>query len=71
MDHANSDPVQRHYLGRNIDRDLWALLRGLVPQYALTTQASSIGYSISKRRPIDLTTEQGASINTYPQIRQL
>jgi hypothetical protein len=71
MDHANSDPLQKHYLGRNIDRDLWAVLRGLTPQHALTTQASSIGHSISKRRPIDLTTEQTASINTHPQIRQL
>ena len=71
MDHANSDPLQKHYLGRNIDRDLWALLRGLTPQHALTTQAASIGHSISKRRPIDLTTEQTASINTHPQIRRL
>jgi hypothetical protein len=34
-------------------------------------QAASIGHSVSKRRPIDLTTEQAASINTHPQIRQL
>jgi hypothetical protein len=71
LDHANSDPLQKHYLGRNIDRDLWAILRGHRPQHALTKQASSIGHSISKRRPIDLTTEQTASINTHPRIRQL
>lgn len=71
MDHANSDPLQRHYLGRNIDRDLWALLRGLTPQHALTTQAASIGHSASKRRPIDLTTEQAASVNAHPRIRKL
>ena len=71
MDHANSDPLQRHYLGRNIDRDLWALLRGLAPQHALTTQAASISHSASKRRPIDLTAEQAASVNTHPQIRLL
>jgi hypothetical protein len=71
MDHANSDPLQKHYLGHNIDRDLWALLRGLQPQHALTKQACSIGYSISKRRPIGLTGEQSASVNTHPSIRAL
>ena len=65
MDHANSDPLQRHYLGRNIDRDLWALLWGLAPQHALTVHAASIGHSVSKRQPIDLTTEQAEFINTH------
>lgn len=43
----------------------------LTPQHTLTTQAASIGHSVSKRRPIDLTTEQAASINTDPRIRRL
>jgi hypothetical protein len=71
MDHANSNPFQEHYLGRGVDNHLLGVIRGLVPQHALTKQAASIGHSISKRRPIDLTTEQTASINTHPRIKQL
>jgi hypothetical protein len=34
-------------------------------------QACSVGHSISKRRPTDLTPEQAASVNTDPIIRRL
>ncbi|KAK1840387.1 C2H2 finger domain-containing protein [Colletotrichum chrysophilum] len=71
MGHGNSDPFQRHYLGRNISADLWGILRGQKPQQALLKQACSIGHSISKRRPIDLTPEQSASVATHPTIRTL
>jgi hypothetical protein len=71
MDHASSVPVQRHYLGREIDKDLWSILRGIKSQHALVKQSCSIGHSISKRRPIDLTPEQSASVNTHPLIRSL
>jgi hypothetical protein len=34
-------------------------------------QSCSIGHSISKRRPIDLTPEQSASVATHPTIKHL
>lgn len=71
MGHGNSDPFQRHYLGRNISADLWGILRGQKPQQALLKQSCSIGHSISQRRPIDLTAEQSASVLTHPTIRSL
>ncbi|KAK7219040.1 hypothetical protein V2G26_007043 [Clonostachys chloroleuca] len=71
LDHANSVPFQRHYLGREVNADTWAILRGQKPQQALIKQACSVGHSISKRRPTDLTAEQTASINTHPLIRKL
>ncbi|KAJ5015542.1 hypothetical protein K4K57_012998 [Colletotrichum sp. SAR 10_99] len=71
MGHANSDPFRKHYLGRHVRVDLWGILRGQKPQQALVKQACSIGHSISKRRPIDLTAAQVASISTHPLIRRL
>ncbi|KAJ0358359.1 hypothetical protein COL26b_014499 [Colletotrichum chrysophilum] len=71
MGHGSSDPFQRHYLGRNISADLWGILRGQRPQQALMKQSCSIGHSISKRRPIDLTPDQSASIAMHPTIREL
>ncbi|KAH0419558.1 hypothetical protein CcaCcLH18_14355 [Colletotrichum camelliae] len=71
MGHGSSDPFQRHYLGRNISADLWGILRGQRPQQALMKQSCSIGHSISKRRPIDLTPDQSASVTTHPTIREL
>ncbi|KAK3332197.1 hypothetical protein B0T19DRAFT_397983 [Cercophora scortea] len=41
LDHANSNPFQRHYLGCQFAVDSYALIRAL----------EFIGYSISKRRP--------------------
>ncbi|KND85610.1 hypothetical protein TOPH_09291, partial [Tolypocladium ophioglossoides CBS 100239] len=61
LDHANSNPFQKHYLGREVCADTWAILRGQKPQQALIRQACSTGHSISKRRPTDLTPEQAAS----------
>lgn len=63
LDHANSNPFQRHYLGRQIAADPYALIRGLEPQNALVQKSCSIGHSISKRRPVNLTPEQAASVN--------
>jgi len=71
LDHANSNPFQRHYLGRQIAVDPYALIRGLEPQNALVEKSCSIGHSISKRRPVDLTTEQAASVNSHPGIKKL
>ena len=71
LGHANSGPFQRHYLGRQVAADTWAILRGQKPQKALMKQACSVGHSISKRRPTDLTPEQAASVNTDPIIRRL
>ncbi|KAM4061566.1 hypothetical protein HRG_013220 [Hirsutella rhossiliensis] len=56
LDHANSNPFQKHYLGR---------------EQALIRQACSVGHSISKRRPTDLTAEQIASVSTDPIIKRL
>ncbi|KAH8799040.1 hypothetical protein F5884DRAFT_863685 [Xylogone sp. PMI_703] len=71
MDYANSVPLQRHYLGRDIDKDLFSILKGTKPQHALVKQTCSVSHSISKRRPVDLTPEQSASVNTHPLIRRL
>ncbi|KAK2762534.1 C2H2 finger domain-containing protein [Colletotrichum kahawae] len=71
LGHGNSDPFQRHYLGRNISADLWGVLRGQKPQQALMKQSCSIGHSISERRPTGLTAEQSALVATYPTIREL
>ncbi|KAI3532108.1 C2H2 finger domain-containing protein [Colletotrichum abscissum] len=71
LGHGNSDPFQRHYLGRNISADLWGVLRGQKPQQALIKQSCSIGHSISERRPTGLTSEQSASVVTHPTIRDL
>ncbi|KAI1314729.1 hypothetical protein F5Y16DRAFT_237375, partial [Xylariaceae sp. FL0255] len=71
MDHANSVPVRRHYLGREIDRDIGSIVRGSRSQHALVKQSCSVGHSMSKRRPVDLTPEQSASINTHPLVRRL
>ncbi|KAK1658505.1 C2H2 finger domain-containing protein [Colletotrichum godetiae] len=71
LGHASSEPFRHHYLGREIGADLWGILRGQKPQQALIKQSGSIGHSISKRRPTDLTQEQSASIATHPTIRRL
>ncbi|KAK2035837.1 C2H2 finger domain-containing protein [Colletotrichum somersetense] len=71
MGHASSEPFRHHYLGREIGADLWGILRGQRPQQAMIKQSGSIGHSISKRRPTDLTQEQSASIATHPTIRRL
>ncbi|KAI1839538.1 hypothetical protein JX266_014251 [Neoarthrinium moseri] len=71
LGHANSDPFQKHYLGREVCADVWAVVRGEKQQQALLKQACSVGHSISKRRPVDLTPEQAASVNTHPWIRKL
>ncbi|KAK4196095.1 hypothetical protein QBC40DRAFT_268722 [Triangularia verruculosa] len=57
LDHANSTPFQRHYLGRQIVGDPYAIIRGLKPQDTLVQASCSIGHSISKRRPVDLTAD--------------
>ncbi|KAE9566472.1 hypothetical protein CGMCC3_g17382 [Colletotrichum fructicola] len=71
MGHSNSDPFQKHYLGRNISADLWGIIRGQKPQQALMKQSCSIGHSISKRRPIDLTPEQSDSVAKHPDVLRL
>ncbi|KAK1973628.1 C2H2 finger domain-containing protein [Colletotrichum cereale] len=71
LGHASSHPFRHHYLGREIGADLRGILRGQNPQQALIKQSGSIGHSIRKRRPTDLTQEQSASIATHPTIRRL
>ncbi|KAK7927845.1 hypothetical protein PG985_004843 [Apiospora marii] len=71
MDHTNSVPVRRHYLGREINRDIGSIVRGTRPQHALVKQTCSVGHSMSRRRPVDLTTEQSASVATHPRIQSL
>lgn len=68
MGHATSTPFRQHYLGREIGVDLWGILRGQSPQQALLKQSGSIGHSISRRRPTDLTPGQSASVLTHPTI---
>lgn len=71
LDHANSVPFQKHYLGRIVRADPWAIIRRGKPQQALIDQACSIGHSVSKRRPTGLTAEQAASVATEPSVRRL
>ncbi|KAH9903876.1 C2H2 finger domain protein [Xylariomycetidae sp. FL2044] len=71
LDHANSTPFQKHYLGRAVCADLWGILRGQKPQQALLKQSCSIGHSMSKRRPVDLTPEQATSVNNDPNVKRL
>ncbi|KAF7557219.1 hypothetical protein G7046_g6080 [Stylonectria norvegica] len=71
IDHTNSYPFQKHYLGRDISADLWGILCGQTPQKALLKQARGIGHSISKRRPIYPTEEQMTSISTDPCVMGL
>ncbi len=71
LGHANSVPFQRHYLAREICADTFAIVLGEAPQQALITQSCSIAHSISKRRPIRLTPEQVASIDTDPRITDM
>ncbi|KAK3687910.1 C2H2 finger domain protein [Podospora appendiculata] len=71
LDHANSVPFQKHYLGCRICADPWGILRGQEPQQALIKQSCGIGHSISKRRPVDLTPEQARSVNNHPEIIRL
>src|SRR4051812_7164547 len=71
LDHANSNPFQRHYLGRQLAVDPYALIRRLEPQNALVQKSCSIGHSISKRRPVNLTIDQAASVNSHPGIKKL
>ncbi|CAJ2508763.1 Uu.00g137890.m01.CDS01 [Anthostomella pinea] len=71
LDHANSTPFQKHYLGRAVRADMWGILCGQKPQQALLKQSCSIGHSMSKRRPVDLTPEQAVSVNTDPNVRRL
>lgn len=71
LDHANSVPFQKHYLGRIVRADPWAIIRREKPQQALIDQACSIGHSVSKRRPTGLTAEQTASVATDPRVRRL
>ncbi|OAQ57585.1 C2H2 finger domain-containing protein [Pochonia chlamydosporia 170] len=70
LDHANSVPFQKHYLGRIVRADPWAIVRREKPQQALIDQACSIGHSMSKRRPIGLTAEQTASVASDPHVRR-
>lgn len=71
LDHDSSDPFQKHYLGRQLRLDTWAIIRGQKPQQALLKQACSIGHANSKRRPVELNAQQLASVNTDPGIRKL
>ena len=71
LDHANSTPFQKHYLGRIVRADPWAVIRRQKPQHALIDQACSIGHSMSKRRPTGLTAEQTASVASDPRVRRL
>jgi hypothetical protein len=71
LDHGSSDPFQKHYLGRQLRIDTWAIIRGHKPQQALLKQACSIGHANSKRRPTELNAQQLASVNTDPRIKNL
>lgn len=58
----NPSTFQRHYLNRNVCADLWAVHRELV------RQATSHGHSQSQFRPVELTPDQVAALNTGPKM---
>ncbi|KAK7398517.1 hypothetical protein QQX98_012110 [Neonectria punicea] len=68
LQHKNSDPFRQNYLERVVSVDTSAIVRHTRQQKALMRQACSIGYSVSKRRPTDLTPEQAASVDKDPRI---
>ncbi|KAI0448454.1 C2H2 finger domain-containing protein [Xylaria acuta] len=72
MDHApNFDTFQKHYLNRNVCADLWAMHRACEPQQTLVKIATSHGHSRSTRRPANLSPEQSAALNHYPNVVRL
>ncbi|KAH8744716.1 hypothetical protein F5883DRAFT_722125 [Diaporthe sp. PMI_573] len=72
MDHApNSNTFQKHYLERNVCADLWAIHRDREPQQALLEQATSLGHSVSHRRPIDLTLQQAEELKKHPRYQRV
>ncbi|KAF5535363.1 C2H2 finger domain-containing protein [Fusarium mexicanum] len=71
LQHANSTPFRKHYLGRVVSVDTMAVVRHTKQQSALIQKACSIGYSASQRRPTELTAEQSAAIDDDPEIQQL
>ena len=71
LQHADSSSFQKHYLARELNVDPMAIIRRQEPQRDLVRISGSIGSSISKRRPVDLTLEQSASVNGDPLIERL
>ncbi|KPM43730.1 hypothetical protein AK830_g2836 [Neonectria ditissima] len=71
LGHKSSNVFRDHYLSRVITVDTMAIVRQRKPQEALMRQATSIGHSQSKRRPIDLTSSQVAEVDNHPQIQKL
>ncbi|KAH6975811.1 hypothetical protein EDB80DRAFT_829443 [Ilyonectria destructans] len=71
LGHKNSNVFRDHYLSRVVTVDTMAIVRQTKPQEALMRQATSIGHSKSKRRPVDLTSEQVAEVDGHPQIQKL
>ncbi|KAI1748331.1 hypothetical protein F4782DRAFT_534557 [Xylaria castorea] len=68
--HDNSTPFRRNCLRRHIGADVWSIICGKKPQQAIIKQSCSLGYSRNKRRAVDLTPAQAASILTYPIIKR-
>jgi hypothetical protein len=71
LQHKNLDPFRQNYLERVISVDTSAIVRHKRQQKSLMCQACSVGYSVSKRRPTDLTPEQAASVDKDPRIQKL
>ncbi|KND86183.1 hypothetical protein TOPH_09202 [Tolypocladium ophioglossoides CBS 100239] len=71
LGHKNSNVFRNHYLSRVVTVDTMAVVRQTKPQDALMRQATSIGHSKSKRRPVDLTSEQVTEVDGHPQIQKL
>ncbi|KAK7398516.1 hypothetical protein QQX98_012109 [Neonectria punicea] len=71
LGHADSDPFRRHYLGRVVNVDTMAVVRHKPQQQALMRQATSVGCSVSKRRPTELTAEQSSAVNDDPRVQKL
>ena len=71
MQHADSRVLLKHYLSHQINADTRAIVHGLEPQRDVVKSMCSLGSSINKRRPIELTADQSASVNSDPRVQEL
>ncbi len=71
MLHSDTRTFLKHYLSRRIETDIQSIYRGLEPQTEIMRAATRMSRWIDTRRPRELTTEQKASIDRDPEVREL
>ena len=71
MMHSDTRTFLKHYLSRRIETDVQSIYRGLEPQTEIMRAATRMGRWIDTRRPRELTTEQKASVEQSPEVKDL